>query len=183
LLAFISLVTFAPTFVEHRVKKFLLALCLATACTHATTKTTTTTAPIGKEPSKATPAPEPTHSSGGLTGAATAKGAVSDFLTAVNAQDIQAMSVIFGNSKGPSRDNMDRAELEKRLIILQCYFSSDKFRILGETPGEGGHRIVSTELTKAGNVRSPKFYAVQGPSDRYYIDNMEIAAVRDFCRK
>ena len=120
MLAFIPLVTFAPTFVEHRVKKFLLALCLVTACTHATTKTTTTAAPIGAAPAPApAPAPATIHSTAGQTGAATPKGAVSDFLNAVNAQDIQAMSVIFGTSKGPSRDNMDRTELEKRLIILQ----------------------------------------------------------------
>jgi len=105
------------------------------------------------------------------------------FLAAVKAQDIQAMSVIFGTSHGPSRDNMDRAELEKRLIILQCYFSNDKFRITDETPGEGGHRIYTVELTKGSNIRTPRFYAIAGPSNRYYIDNMEIAAVRDFCRK
>ena len=93
------------------------------------------------------------------------------------------MSVIFGTSKGPSRDNMDRTELEKRLIILQCYFSSDKFRIVDEFPGETGHRVMTVELTKGSNTRTPKFYAILGPSNRYYIDNMEIAAVRDFCRK
>ena len=162
-------------------KKFLLALCLVTACTHATTKTTTTAAPIGAPPVE-TPKPEPPRSVG-LTGGSTPKGAVTDFLNAVNAQDIQAMSVIFGTSKGPSRDNMDRNELEKRLIILQCYFSSDKFRILDEFPGESGHRVMTVELTKGGNKRTPKFYAIQGPSNRYYIDNMTIADVRDFCRK
>ena len=164
-------------------KKFLLALCLVTACTHATTKTTTTTAPIGAAPKSTTPKTEPVRSNDGLTGASTAKGAVTEFLTAVNAQDIQAMSAIFGTSHGPSRDNMDRAELEKRLIILQCYFSSDKFRILNENLGEGGHRVMTVELTKGSNTRTPRFYAILGPSSRYYIDNMEIAAVRDFCRK
>jgi hypothetical protein len=182
LLAFIPLVTFAPTFVEHRVKKFLFALCLVTACTHATTKTTTTAAPIGGGPPKTTKT-EPVRSGEGLTGASTAKGAVTDFLNAVNAQDIQAMSVIFGTSHGPSRDNMDRGELEKRLIILQCYFSSDKFRILDENLGETGHRVMTVELMKGSNKRTPRFYAIMGPSNRYYIDNMEIAAVRDFCRK
>ena len=93
------------------------------------------------------------------------------------------MSVIFGTSKGPSRDNMDRTELEKRLIILQCYFSSDQFRILDEYPGESGHRVMTVELTKGTNKRTPKFFAIQGPSNRYYIDNMTIADVRDFCRK
>ncbi len=163
-------------------KKLLLVLCFATACTHATTKTTTTAAPIGANPSKTTRS-EPIRSGDALSGAATAKGAVTDFLTAVNAQDIQAMSVIFGTNKGPSRDNMDRTELEKRLIILQCYFSSDKFRILDENLGEGGHRVMTVELMKGSNKRTPRFYAIQGPANRFYIDNMEIAAVRDFCRR
>lgn len=108
--------------------------------------------------------------------------AVETFLNAVRSQDIQAMSVIFGTNRGPSRDNMNRDELEKRLIILQCYFNHDKFRILSETPGDGGHRIVATELTRGTNIRIPRFYTIQGPANRFYVDNMEIAAVRDFCR-
>lgn len=92
------------------------------------------------------------------------------------------MSVIFGTNRGPSRDNMNRDELEKRLIILQCYFNHDKFRILSETPGDGGHRVVATELTRGTNIRIPRFYTIQGPANRFYVDNMEIAAVRDFCR-
>ena len=93
------------------------------------------------------------------------------------------MSVIFGTNRGPSRDNIERSELEKRLIILQCYFNHDKFRILDENLGEGGHRVVTVELTRGTNTRSPRFYTIQGPSGRYYVDNMEIVAVRDFCRK
>jgi hypothetical protein len=61
-------------------------------------------------------------------------------------------------------------------------FSHDKFHILGESPGDGGHRVIATELTRGTNTRTPRFYVIQGPSNRYYIDNMEIAAVRDFCR-
>ena len=93
------------------------------------------------------------------------------------------MSVLFGTKSGPSRDQMSREELEKRLVILQCYFDHDKFRILGESPGESGHRVVEVELTKSGVTRSPSFYAIPGPGSRWYVDNMEIAAVRDFCRK
>ena len=118
-----------------------------------------------------------------MTGAASPRAAVLEFLAAAKAQDIQAMSVLFGTNGGPSRDNMDRGELEKRLIILQCYFSSDKYRITDEMPGENGHRILYVELTKTGNIRTPRFYAIAGPGGRFYVDNMEIAAVRDFCRK
>ncbi len=163
-------------------KKYLLAICLLAACSHPQ-KTTTTVTPVRRsEPSVARPS-TPSRSNEHFTGAATARGAVEDFLNAVKAQDIQAMSVIFGTRNGPSRDNIERSELEKRLIILQCYFSHDKYRIVDESLGEGGHRVVSVELTRGGNTRSPRFYAIAGPSNRFYVDNMEIAAVRDFCRK
>lgn len=109
--------------------------------------------------------------------------AVEQFLAAVNAQDLQAMSVVFGTAHGPSRDNMDREQLEKRLIILQCYFYHDKSRILGESPGEGGHRVFNVELTRGPLTRTPRFYTIRGPDDRWFVDNMEIAAVREFCRE
>ena len=155
----------------------MLLLFLFTACSRAATTTTTTTGPVGAAP---TPAPSATNPN--LTGAATPRAAVEQFLTAVKAQDIQAMSVLFGTTRGPARDNMDREELEKRLIILQCYFSHDKFRILRDSPGDGGHRVLAVELTRGTNIRNPAFYTIQGPAGRYYVDNMEIAAVRDFCR-
>lgn len=164
-------------------KKYLLVLCFLAACSRASTTTTTRTGPVAAPPPKTTPAPSAPRSDNGLTGAASPRAAVLEFLAAVKAQDIQAMSVIFGTNQGPSRDNMDRGELEKRLIILQCYFSNDKFRITDEMPGERGHRIFTVELTKSGNIRTPRFYAIAGPGARFYIDNMEIAAVRDFCRK
>jgi hypothetical protein len=163
--------------VEYSVKKkSLVLLFVLTACGPKVTSTTTT-APVGS-----TTAPAPVAAPSNVTGGASARSAVEQFLNAVRAQDIQAMSVIFGTDRGPSRDNMNREELERRLVILQCYFNHDKFRILGETPGEGGHRVVQVEITKSGVNRTPSFYAIMGPSSRWYVDNMEIAAVRDFCR-
>lgn len=162
---------------EFCVKKQLALLFLLAACAPKVT-TTTTTVPVGETP----PANEPPRSSN-VTGAATARSAVEDFLAAVRAQDIQAMSVIFGTNAGPSRDNMNREELEKRLVILQCYFNHDKSRFLSESPGSDNHRIIEMELTKQGISRTPNFYAIPGPNSRWYVDNMEIAAVQDFCRR
>jgi len=179
LLAFVSPVRFAPTIVEYSVKKSIVLLFVLAACAPKVT-TSTTTAPVGAPAPAAVPAPAAPVSN--LTGGASARLAVEQFLNAVRAQDIQAMSVIFGTKNGPSRDNMNREELEKRLVILQCYFNHDKFRILSESPGESGHRVIEVELTRQGNLRTPNFYVVQGPQSRWYIDNMEIAAVRDFCR-
>lgn len=151
-------------------KRLAIVLLVLTACRTSTTTTTGTASPV--------PATGPQS-----VGGATARTAVEHFLTAVRAQDLQAMSTVFGTSRGPSRDNMEREQLEKRLIILQCYFNHDKSRIVGESPGEQGHRIVTVELTRGRLVRSPRFYAVRGPGDRWFVDNMEIAAVREFCRE
>ncbi len=122
-----------------------------------------------------------TGSGGQLTGAAAPQLAVEQLLRAVNAKDLQAMSVIFGTKNGPARETMDRTELEKREIILACYFGHDSSRILGESQGSQGHRDVHVELKKGNLTRSTTFYTIKGPGDRWYVDNMDIAAVRDFC--
>ncbi len=153
---------------ENRLKKLLLALVVLSGCARASTNTDTS--PRAGAPSSQ------------LTGGATPRLAVEQFLNAVRAQDIQAMGVNFGTSRGPARENIAREELEKRLIILQCYFNHDKFRIVNENPGEGERRIVGTELTLGTQTRVPRFYTIRGPASRWYVDNMEIAAVRDFCR-
>ena len=118
---------------------------------------------------------------GALTGAPTPQVAVEQFLRAVNAKDLQAMSVVFGTKNGPARETMDRNELEKREIILACYFAHDSARIIGETPGLQGHRDIRVELKKGNLARQTTFFAIKGPADRWYVDNMDIASVRDFC--
>jgi hypothetical protein len=117
-----------------------------------------------------------------LTGAPAPRLAVEQFLAAIKAQDLQAMSVIWGTDKGPARDQVERTELEKREIIMAGCFDHDKFRIVDESPGEGGRRVFRVEITKGTITRVPRFYAVQGPSDRWYVEDAEIAAVRDICR-
>lgn len=91
------------------------------------------------------------------------------------------MSNVWGTDKGAARENMDRAELEKREVILQCYFNNDTYRILGVSPTAEGRRTVRVELVRNGQTRTPTVYTVQGPSSRWYVENLDIAAVRDFC--
>ncbi len=126
--------------------------------------------------------PAPSTSAADVSpGAPTAEAAVQRFFGAVHAEDLQAMAMVWGTHAGPARDNMDRAELEKREVILQCYFNFDTFRILSQTPEVDGRRIVTVELTRAGKTRDPKIYTVLGPSSRWYVENLDIATVRDFC--
>ena len=123
----------------------------------------------------------PRTPSGQVSGAATPRLAVEQFLKGAKETDIQAMSAVFGTKAGPARETMDRAELEKRQVILACFFTHDTYRILGESDGIGGHRDIRVEIKKGNVTRQPTFYVIQGPGQRWYVDNMDIASVRDFC--
>jgi hypothetical protein len=124
---------------------------------------------------------KPAGSGSHAAGAAEPRLAVEQFLRGAKATDIQAMSAVFGTKKGPARETMDHTQLEKRQVILACFFTHDTFRILGDAPGIGGHRDIRVELKKGNVTRQPTFYVIQGPGQRWYVDNMDIAAVRDFC--
>jgi hypothetical protein len=142
--------------------RFVAGLLLLTACSSATQRQT--------------------GIPGQLTGGATPRLAVDAFMHAIHAKDLQAMGAVFGTDRGPARETMDRTELEKREIILACYFAHDNYRILGEDQGKEGHRDVRVELTRSPNLtRQSTFFTVKGPGDRLYVDNMDIASVRDFC--
>ncbi len=116
------------------------------------------------------------------TGAERPRRAVELFLAAVNAQDIQAMSVVWGTEKGPARDQLSRSELERREIIMQQCFAHDRYRVLDELPGEGGSRMLRVEITRGSTLRTPQFVTIKGPSERWYVLDADIAAMRDLCR-
>jgi hypothetical protein len=102
-------------------------------------------------------------------------------LGAVRSQDLQAMSLVWGTREGPARAHMDRAELEKREIILQCYLNHDSYKILSETKAEGGRRIIAVQLNRGQVARTTNMYTISGPNGRWFVEKMDIAALRDFC--
>ena len=117
------------------------------------------------------------------TGADRPRHAVELFLAAVNAQDIQAMSVVWGTEKGPARDQLSRSELERREIIMQQCFAHDRFRVVDELPGEGGTRVVRVEVTRGRVTKTPQFQTIKGPGERWYVLDADIAAMRELCRQ
>lgn len=127
-----------------------------------------------------TPAPPSATTADGM-GAAAPRMAVDAFLDAVRTEDLQAMGATWGTAAGPARNTIERTELEKRVIIMQCYLQHDSYRVLSETPGEGGRRVVRVELTRGNNKRQPALYTVPAAGGRWFVESVEIAAVRDFC--
>ena len=118
-----------------------------------------------------------------LTGAAAPRLAVEQFMAAVKAQDLQAMSVVWGTAKGPARDQLERAELEKREIIMQACYDHERFRIVEEGPAPDGERSVKVEVTRGKKTATPNFSVVKGPSDRWYVRDAGISAMKELCRR
>ena len=139
-------------------KLLLTGLLIAGACTTRT---------IAVPESSATTGPRP---------------ALAEFLASVRSQDLQAMSGAWGDKDGAVRDNkkMSRAEMEQRELILMCYFRHDKFRVLGDSPGPEGERVLSVELTKGTISRTTNFYLVKG-RERWFVRSADIEPVRDLC--
>lgn len=127
-----------------------------------------------------------TRSSGTATntvGAGSSRAAAESFMTAVKAADLQAMSTIWGNEKGPGRDQFKRDELEKRLIIMQCLLQHDRWSILDDTPRlqTGGRQAWPISLTRKRATAKTSLTTVMGPKGRWFLTDVDLAPLREFC--
>jgi hypothetical protein len=154
------------------VKKLITAAVVLCACHSTSSVTTTTTAPAA--------APVV---SGNQTGAADPVLAIRGFLAAAKAQDLQALGALWGDAQGPARDRMERSEAEKRELIMACYLKHDRYDIVGDAPNPGGTRAVVVSMTLGDKTRSANFDVVQGPARRWYVQNVDLKALQDFCAR
>ena len=140
-------------------RKLLVGLLLVSACRSHTVEVSPTSQEAGPRP------------------------ALAAFLSSVRAQDLQAMSAVWGDKDGPVRDNkkMSREDMERRELILMCYFRHDKYRVLGDNPGPNGERVLQVELTKGTLSRTTNFYLARG-GDRWYVRSADMEPVRDLCQ-
>jgi hypothetical protein len=117
-----------------------------------------------------------------MTGAATPEAAVTAFIGAAKAQDLQAMSSVWGDRRGSVRETLPRAEIEKRELFLMGLLCQDEFRITGKAPGIDGRQMVSVELVRRGMTLPRQFTTVEGPSSRWYVEDVELDdALQRFC--
>lgn len=119
-----------------------------------------------------------------LTGAPSARDAATMFIAAAKSQDLQAMGSLWGTAQGASRDHMDRAQLDQRLIILQPCYVADRVSVLeegmGSTPTE---RLIRIQLTRGTRTKTVQFKVVRGPSNRWYAEDVDYDELQpDFCR-
>ena len=144
-------------------RRLTLVLVVATACRAAT------------------PAP----AGGALTGADSPRAALDQFLAAARAQDIQALSVVWGDESGPARNKFARQELERRELIMVSCLKYDQTRISAPSVAEGGRQAFQVELKQAQLTATPRFTAARGPSNRWYVQDFEVQVLQNagFCKR
>jgi hypothetical protein len=89
--------------------------------------------------------------------------------------------MVWGTDKGPARDVVDRAQLEKRELIMMCYLSHDKFAIASDVATKGSQHDVQVQLNKGTMTRDTRMVVVRGPSERWYVMDVNLEPLRDLC--
>jgi hypothetical protein len=161
LLAFTSVIRLALIHdSEPRVRRLAVILVLAAAC-H--------TAPVGNS----------------LGGAESPRAAVEKYLAAARAQDLQALGVVWGDEKGPTRDRIPRTQLDQLELIHICLLKHDQARISEPSQSVGGRFTMQVDLTQGQLKANVKFTAAKGPSDRWYVQDFDSQLLQNagFCKK
>jgi hypothetical protein len=144
-------------------KKLLIGFLLLAACSTRTTEL---------------PSTRPTPASTG------ARPALDAFLGAIRSKDLQALGANWGDKDGPIRDSkrISRDDLEKRELLLMCYFNHDSFTVLNDEAAAGGERKMTVRLTKGTLSRTTDFLLTSAP-DRWYVRTGNVEPVRDLCSR
>lgn len=115
-------------------------------------------------------------------GATSSVAAVEQFLAAAKAQDLQALSAVWGNADAPVRDREDRQQLERRLLIITCHLRHDASRIGAAQPGESGKLLHRVDLTQGDKKASPVFTTVRNTkSGRWFVEDFDFKSMAGFC--
>ena len=116
-------------------------------------------------------------------GGATARDAVQKFMAAAKAQDLQAISMVWGTSSGPARSTMGQQELEMRIVSFLGCLRHDSYSVRSEGPAANAERVLLVELKFKELTRSSNFYATLGPSNRWFVRLFDQIALRDICTR
>jgi hypothetical protein len=121
-------------------------------------------------------------SSGVEAGADRPELAVHQFLSAARAQDLQAMSAVWGNDVAPVRDRIDRQELEQRLLIIACHLRHDDAQIGIAQRAPEGRTLVRADLTQGTKTAGVNFLTIRNTTTgRWFVDDIDLRPVREFC--
>ena len=116
-------------------------------------------------------------------GATSSQEAVVQFLAGVKSEDLQAIAAVWGNTASPTRDRVERQELERRLLIMICHLKHDESTLGVAQRGEEDRTIHRVVLTLGGRAVTVPFTLVQNTrSRRWFVEDVDLRPAREFCR-
>lgn len=105
--------------------------------------------------------------------------AVTGFLNAVKAQNLNQMGRLWGSKKGPAVSYMDRTTLEQRLTVMRIYLEHDSFAIVPPNQSDlalpAGERLVRVRLNRRGCASTVPFTLVRY-NGGWLVSNIDLAA-------
>jgi hypothetical protein len=155
----------------------MLAACSSNKPTTQPQPSTNATA----SPIVAAPGPAPADLN--ATGAADARTAVKAFLDAGRAQDLQALSAVWGSKDGPLRNMITHDQLEKRELIVMCFLKHDTDSIGSPSATAGSRMVFPATLTKGNISRTTNVTTIIGPSSRWYVETIDLRKIEALCQQ
>ena len=98
-------------------------------------------------------------------------------VAAVRAQDLQALSVVWGTKNGPARDGMQREELEKREVIMTQCLANDSASYYDEVTTANDEHQVRFVLYRGRVTRTTTFTTEADPASRWYVKAIDLKDV------
>lgn len=116
-------------------------------------------------------------------GASSPKGAVEMMLAGAQVQDLQAMSAVWGDEKGMTRDRIDRDELEKRTLVMACLLRHDTSNVRELQMAPGGRFIIQADLTQKANAAPATFTVAKSSAGRWLVTQIDMVQLQNngFC--
>jgi hypothetical protein len=129
-------------------------------------------------------------------GAADPKSAIGAFIAAINAQDLQAMSAVWGDADGSVRNQMNADELMKREVVmiqmLKCVRKD--FTVISDAVASTTQRSMVVEMnflppSRAGGstgngtvvTRTTNIAVANDKSGRWYVSAVDLNKINDVC--
>jgi hypothetical protein len=111
---------------------------------------------------------------------------VDGILRALKVGDVQAVSTVWGTARGPVRDDdrFKRTELEQRIVLMTRCFNHDSYEIARQVAGQNEGTGFDVDLRRGRTTRRTRINAVQAKkSGRWFVDNLDVDSVKDFCQE
>jgi hypothetical protein len=133
-----------------------------------------TSAPSSSQPTSATANPN-------APGGATHREALTKFLQAAKAQDVQAMGNVWGTTKGAARTFMAPQEMEMRIIYMMRCLRHDSYAILTESPAVDEKRRFDVQMRFGPLTAVTDFTTTRGQDGRFYLEMLNPDKLNVIC--